>query len=311
MNYPLFFDPKNSLNLYGLNKDFNFLSFLYQKKKLPKVLMLTGRKGIGKSTLVNHLLYSIFDEKKYDKKNFSLSNNSSFHSQFSNNIFPNVIYVNGSDFKSVKIDDVRNLKNKILQSTFSGKDRFIILDDVELFSINSLNALLKTIEEPGKNNFFFLINNKSKPLLDTMKSRSLEIKIILNEITRLEIISKLSNLYELNPISGFEHFNLTPGNYVKFCYICNEQNISLESHFTDNLSLLLDLYKKNRDILFINLALFIAENYLKNLADKNFFKTERIIEMKNFIINNLNNYVLYNINQNSLINAINNKLNYE
>ena len=91
----------------------------------------------------------------------------------------------------------------------------------------------------------------------------------------------------------------------------NEQNISLESHFTDNLSLLLDLYKKNRDILFINLALFIAENYLKNLADKNFFKTERIIEMKNFIINNLNNYVLYNINQNSLINAINNKLNYE
>ena len=38
--------------------------------------------------------------------------------------------------------------------------------------------LLKIIEEPSKKNYFILINNKSKPILDTIKSRSLEIKII-------------------------------------------------------------------------------------------------------------------------------------
>ena len=32
-----------------------------------KVLLLTGNKGSGKSTLINHLLFSIFDEKNYDK----------------------------------------------------------------------------------------------------------------------------------------------------------------------------------------------------------------------------------------------------
>ena len=61
MNYPIYFDTKNSLNLFGLKKDFGFISELYLKQNLPKVLMFTGDKGSGKSTLINHFLYSIFD----------------------------------------------------------------------------------------------------------------------------------------------------------------------------------------------------------------------------------------------------------
>ena len=57
---PPFFYPKNSLNLYGLDDNFKFLSNLYENKNLPKVLMFTGSKGIGKSTLINHFLFSIF-----------------------------------------------------------------------------------------------------------------------------------------------------------------------------------------------------------------------------------------------------------
>ena len=63
MEYPKYFYPKYSLNLYGLEKDFSSLNSLYLNKKLPKILMLTGPKGSGKSTLINHLLFSIFDEK--------------------------------------------------------------------------------------------------------------------------------------------------------------------------------------------------------------------------------------------------------
>ena len=62
MTYPSFFESKNSLNLFSLEKDFNFFSSLYTKKKLPNILMLSGPKGSGKSTLINHFLFSIFDE---------------------------------------------------------------------------------------------------------------------------------------------------------------------------------------------------------------------------------------------------------
>ena len=311
MNYPIFFDSKNSINLFGLEQNFNFLSKLYSEKKLPKVLMFTGDQGVGKSTLINHFLLSIFDTSNYNKDSNSVISTSNFTNQFKNDIFENIIYVNGSDFKSVKVDDIRNLKFKILQSTILTKDRFIILNDVELFNKNSLNALLKIIEEPTKNNYFFLINNKSKPLLETIKSRTLEIKIILKEDQRLRIINNLISAFGLKLTLDPEKSKLSPGNFIKFNYICSEYDISLNTDFIENLSLLLNLYKKHKDVLFINLIFFIADYFFNDLHKKNKIKKDKVFELKNYFFDNLNKFFLYNINQSSLLNTLSNKLKYE
>ena len=92
MEFPKYFDSKNSLNLYGLEKDFNFLSKLYSTKNLPKVLMLSGLKGSGKSTLINHFLFSIFDKKNYSKDELKILESSILLKQFKNDIFQNIIY---------------------------------------------------------------------------------------------------------------------------------------------------------------------------------------------------------------------------
>ena len=311
MNYPIFFNTRNSLTLFSLRENFKFISKLYSKKNLPKVLMFTGNKGSGKSTLINHFLYSIFDIDNYDQERFSISENSSFLKQFQNNIFSNIIYINGADYKSVKIEDVRNLKKQILQSTISKKDRFIIFDDIELFNQNSLNALLKIIEEPAQKNFFFLINNKGKPLIETIKSRTLEVKIILNEKQRLEIINQLVNSHKLDLILDPKSSQLSPGNFIKFNFICKEYDIVPTNNFEENLSLLLNLYKKTKDILIINLLFYLTDQYLKYIKDKNLLKNDKIFEIKNYIFDNLNNFIFYNTNQKSLINAIKEKLIHE
>ena len=54
MNYPSYFNTKNSLNLFNLKENFKFISELHSKQNLPKVMMFTGNKGSGKSTLINH-----------------------------------------------------------------------------------------------------------------------------------------------------------------------------------------------------------------------------------------------------------------
>ena len=311
MTYPKFFDAKNTLKLFELENDFNFLSSLYTKKVLPKTLLLTGNKGSGKATLLNHFLASVFDPNNYDKKKLLISENSIFHKQFKSNVFTNIIYLNGSDHKSVKIDDIRTLKKEISKSTILGKDRFIVLDDVELFNNNSLNALLKAIEEPNERDFFFLINNKAKPLLETIKSRALEIKIILNKEQNLNIINNLMDLYNLEIIFDPKIIKLSPGNFIKFSYIIKEFDISIEHDLVENLSLLLNLYKKNKDILFINIIFFIVDLYFKKLINKNIYEINNIYEIKNFIFDHLNKFLLFNINQNALINAIDKKLNYE
>ncbi len=308
MDYPKFFDPKNSKNLYGLEKDFNFLSTLYLKKKLPKILMLSGKRGSGKSTLINHFLYSIFDKKNYNINDLKLLEPSSFYNQFKNDIFQNIIYLKGFDFKSVKIEDIRNLKSQILQSPLIFKDRFIVLDDIELFNTNSLNALLKIIEEPSKNNYFILINNQAKPLIDTIKSRSLEFKVILSELKRLEIINKLTKFYDIEVILNPEKSKLSPGMFLKFNYIFKDHDISLNNDFLDNLSLLLNLYKKNKDILYIDIAVFLTDFYFKDLRNENILKNDNIYEIKTFVLNNLNKFLALNLSQNSLLNTISNKL---
>ena len=102
MTLPIYFDAKKSINLYGLSENFKFLKKLYEKKKFPKVLMLSGKKGCGKSTLLNHLMFYIFDNDNYNEETNELSSQSVFHKQFIDNIFGNIIYLSGADFKMME-----------------------------------------------------------------------------------------------------------------------------------------------------------------------------------------------------------------
>jgi DNA polymerase-3 subunit delta' len=308
MTLPIYFDSKKSLNLFGLIEDFLFLKRLYTNNKLPKVLMLSGKKGSGKSTLINHLIFYIHDKENYDEKNYEYSSESKFYNQFINNIYSNLIYLSGSNFKNSQIEDVRLLKEKIFQSSIDSNPRFIILDEVELFNNKSLNALLKTIEEPTKNNYFLLINNKTKPLIETVKSRCLEFKIILDEEKRSGIIDSLIKKYKINLVIDPKSSQLTPGNYIKFNYIFEENNIFIEKNFIDNLTILLGLYKKNKDTIFIDMTLFLADSYLNVLKNKNLLSHEKIIELKRFIFDSIHKYFLYNLNQKALLNNINNRI---
>ena len=56
MNHSDYFNPKKSLKLVELNKNFDFLENLYQNEKFPKALLFTGNKGEGKFTLINQLI---------------------------------------------------------------------------------------------------------------------------------------------------------------------------------------------------------------------------------------------------------------
>ena len=69
LNKKINFDPLNTINLFGLKKYlFDFIG-LFKVNKLPKVILLSGKKGIGKFTLSFHLINYIFSQNsdhKYD-----------------------------------------------------------------------------------------------------------------------------------------------------------------------------------------------------------------------------------------------------
>tara|TARA_Y100001970_G_scaffold196364_1_gene238748 strand:+ start:2292 stop:3227 length:936 start_codon:yes stop_codon:yes gene_type:complete len=308
MNIDKLDDPKNSLNLFGLDNFFDFLVNLLNTEKLPKVLLLSGNKGIGKFTLINHFLTYMYDKENYDYDKKLINENSTFYKQYSKNLFQNITYLSGSKFNSIKIDEIRDLKSSIQKTSIKNKKRVIILDDVELFNINSLNALLKIIEEPSSNNYFILINNKTRPLIDTIFSRCLEIKIILSNQIRKEIINSLIRSNFLETKVNFDSYYLTPGNFLIFNKISSEYNIDLGDDFLKNLSLLLNLYRKNKDRKFINMILFITNVHFYDLQKDHLDNLDTIIENKLFVLKNIDMFIKNNLNQNSLYNAISNRL---
>lgn len=298
-------DTKNSLELYGLDNYLDNLISLFEKKKFPKILLLTGVKGLGKNTLINHFLSYVFDKENYNIEKKIINSNAKYLNFYKNNLFENIIYLQGDSNNKIKIEDARNLKSKILKKSSNNLPRFIILDDIELFNKNSLNALLKTIEEPSKNNFFVLINNLQHPILETIKSRSLETKFFLPLDKRLSIINSLIKKNKLkNIIIDYKNIDITPGHFILFHFLCKENKIDLNKDYLKNINLLIKLFKKTKNRYYILLINFIIEN---------FFYTK--IKLKNKNINDLikkrlqasktiDNFLVYNITQNSFINSI-------
>lgn len=309
MDISTYEDPKKSLILYELGSKLNFLIKLHNLKKFPKVLMITGLKGIGKSTLINHLLNYIYVSEQYNLNDFIINDKTSFYNHYINNTFSNIIYLNGINFNSIKIENIRDLKSNLLKSNISNKERFIILDDIEKFNKNSLNALLKIVEEPPENSFFIFINNKTKSLIETIYSRSLEIKITLTEQMRVKIIESLIKKANLDIFIDYKTSNLTPGNFLIFNEISKQYKIDNNENYLKNFQILVTQYKKTKDINLMNMLLYLTDFYFYKLIDKKNNNFEKIIDTKHFVVNNINKFITYNLNPNSLINAISGKLN--
>ena len=295
------FNPKKTTRLFGLENEFNFLKKMISSDKFPKTLMLTGNRGVGKSTMISHLMHYYFDKKTYNENENTFASESFFLNQFIENLFPNILYLNGSDYRNVRIDDIRKIINDLNKSPIIKDKRFIILDDIDSFNINSLNALLKIIEDPGKNNFFILINNKSNKLLNTIKSRSIEIKIMINNQDRLSISTSLLKYFNQDRIFDENLVSSTPGNFLRFNYIFNNNSLDINEKFLTNFSNILRIYKKEKDIFYKEMLLFFVEYNFQKLKSQGMLDNKKLIEKRLMILQNINDFFLYNLNQNTLL----------
>ena len=295
------FNPKKTTRLFGLENEFNFLKKMISSDKFPKTLMLTGKRGVGKSTMISHLMHYYFDKKTYNENENTFTSESFFLNQFIENLFPNILYLNGSDYRNVRIDDIRKIINELNKSPIIKDKRFIILDDIDSFNINSLNALLKIIEDPGKNNFFILINNKSNKLLNTIKSRSIEIKIMINNQDRLSISSSLLKYFNQDRIFDENLVSSTPGNFLKFNYIFDNNNLDINEKFLTNFTNILRIYKKEKNIFYKEMLLFFVEYNFQKLKSQGMLNNKKLIEKRLMILQNINDFFLYNLNQNTLL----------
>jgi DNA polymerase III delta prime subunit len=75
------------------------------------------------------------------------------------------------------IELTRSIKNFLSQKPFNHQNKVVIIYDAHNLNIESQNALLKTLEEPGENNYLLITTSKPSKILPTIISRCFTIKL--------------------------------------------------------------------------------------------------------------------------------------
>ena len=174
-------------------------------KKTPNAYLLTGIRGVGKTTTARLIAKALNCEKNDDTK--IICSSDKFCPTCQEIINSNHIDILEMDAASkTGIDDVRELIENSKYSPTSAKFKIFIIDEVHMLSKSAFNALLKTLEEPPEHVKFIFATTEIKKVPITVLSRCqrfdlhrIENKILSDHLLK---ISKLENIdIDLDAIS--------------------------------------------------------------------------------------------------------------
>ena len=305
--------PLENTKIYGMKNFFNEIITLYNDEKMPNKILLSGKRGSGKSTLAYHLINYILskeEEFKYDLNNFNINPENKSFKLLLNKTHPNFYLIDLlSEKKNIDVTQIREMITYTNKSSFNNKERFILIDNVENLNKNSINALLKIIEEPNENVFFILINNNEKYILPTLRSRCLTFKINFSFEESVNIANQILGKNILNEINHdlMSYYNTT-GEMIDLINFSKEKSINLNDYnLTTLISLIIEnnYYKKDR----------FVKNLLINFIELFFLKEYKLSERKNSLlsfyqkfIQKINNVETFNLDEESLFLEFKSKL---
>ena len=289
-------------SLFGHYEIFDVLKSLYLNKKFPNKIILSGEKGIGKCTLAYHLINYILssnEDHSYDTKYYKINNDNKSFRLIQNKSNPNFNLIDVEEGKkNIDINQIRDLISNLNKSSFNVKPRFVLIDNVNLLNLNSVNALLKVIEEPNDKINFILINS-NKRVLPTLKSWCINFKISLSHNQVIEIANKVINqdIYNLFN-SELINYYITPGQLLKILKFSDEFEIDIKNLSLKNiLSLVIKnkLYKKDKNL--IELTYYFIEIYFRKNTN---IKDIELLNLYNLFLKKIINTKIYNLDEESL-----------
>ena len=267
--------PKSQLNLYGYESYFKFFNKLYEQDKLPNSILISGQKGLGKSTFTYHFinfLLSKGEKNEYNRRDYLIDPNSSTYKSIQSGTHANLFILYAIDDENIKIDQIRKLLLFLNKSTYYKSVKIVLLDNAEYLNINSSNALLKAIEEPSKDTYFFIINNDSQKIMNTIKSRCIDFVINFNLLEKKNIFNKISQTYSLNftesDLDIFLYFD-TQGNFLKYLSILKNSNFKISEDYLSCISYFMDLYSEKTDPKLLGFITLFIQNFYNQLSLNN------------------------------------------
>ncbi|NOQ88607.1 MAG: DNA polymerase III subunit delta' [Gammaproteobacteria bacterium] len=146
--------------------------------RLPHALFLHGNQGLGKTDFAVSLANALLC--KTPTADHQACGTCQACQLLAANTHPDLYYlkpVPAENTKSkkptlnIRIDDIRALCNKLIQTSQFGGYRVAILEQADQLTLSAANSLLKTLEEPGKDVLIILTSARAHRLPITIRSR--------------------------------------------------------------------------------------------------------------------------------------------
>ena len=158
--------PKNFKELIGQDIMVETITNSIKLNKLPNAYLLTGIRGVGKTTTARLIARALNCNKNFLKE----ENCNCEHCEgIANSRHLDVIEMDAAS--KTGIDDVRELIDSSKYNPTSAKYKIIILDEVHMLSKQAFNGLLKTLEEPFPHLKFIFATTEIKKIPATIVSR--------------------------------------------------------------------------------------------------------------------------------------------
>ena len=161
--------PKNFKELIGQDIMVETITNSIKLNKLPNAYLLTGIRGVGKTTTARLIAKAINCNKNFIQGEKCNQGEYCHCEEISNSKHLDVLEMDAAS--KTGIDDVRELIESSKYNPTSAKYKIIILDEVHMLSKQAFNGLLKTLEEPPPHLKFIFATTEVKKIPITIISR--------------------------------------------------------------------------------------------------------------------------------------------
>ena len=185
--------PQTFADLIGQDILVQILTNAITTNKIANAYLLTGVRGVGKTTTARLIAMSLNCQNKKQDTCEPCGNCESCNSiKLDHNL--DVIEMDAAS--KTGVDDVREIIDNVKYKPINNEYKIFIIDEVHMLSKSAFNALLKTLEEPPEHVKFIFATTEAKKIPVTILSRcqrfdlkrveSLKLSLHLKKISELE-----------------------------------------------------------------------------------------------------------------------------
>ena len=183
--------PQNFSDLLGQETMVQILSNAFSSGRIAHAYMLTGVRGIGKTTTARLLARALnFSSEEINEPTINISKYGQHCKEIMESRHIDVLEMDAAS--RTGIADIREIIDSVSYSTTSARFKIYIIDEVHMLSKSAFNGLLKTLEEPPEHvKFIFATTEVHKiPLTILSRCQRFDLKQ-LDETDMMSLLSKV------------------------------------------------------------------------------------------------------------------------